>query len=77
MGIGILSYAEYAGPDNWSTPTDLAVHTLPPGVRAQVPGFETWFRLLDEKALLGRVSSRDQLAGCAFVARSGPIDALT
>lgn len=49
VGIGILSYVGYPGLDTWSTPTDLAVYTVPPGVRAQVPSFETWFRLLDEE----------------------------
>lgn len=49
VGIGILSYVGYPGLDTWSTPTDLAVYTLPRGVRAQVPAFETWFRLLDEE----------------------------
>ncbi|MCS0601455.1 hypothetical protein NX794_09470 [Streptomyces sp. LP11] len=49
VGVGILSYVGYPGLDDWSTPTDLAVYTLPRGVRAQVPAFETWFRLLDER----------------------------
>ncbi|MFD9003234.1 hypothetical protein ACFV0T_20025 [Streptomyces sp. NPDC059582] len=49
VGIGVLSYVGYPGLDTWSTPTDLAVYTVPPGVRAQVPSFETWFRLLDEE----------------------------
>ncbi|MFJ4931384.1 hypothetical protein [Streptomyces sp. NPDC088736] len=49
VGVGILSYVGYPGLDTWDTPTDLAVYTLPPGVRAQVPAFETWFRLLDEE----------------------------
>jgi len=48
-GIGVLSFVGYPGLDDWDTPTDLAVYTLPPGVRAQVPAFETWFRLLDEE----------------------------
>ncbi|MFI1449511.1 hypothetical protein [Streptomyces virginiae] len=39
----------YPGLDDWTTPTDLTVYTLPAGVRAQVPAFETWFRLLDEE----------------------------
>jgi hypothetical protein len=49
VGIGILSFVGYPGLDSWSTPTDLAVYTLPLGVEAQVPSFETWFRLLDEE----------------------------
>ncbi|MFF1473934.1 hypothetical protein OG981_05015 [Streptomyces mirabilis] len=49
VGIGILSYVGYPGLSTWDTPTDLAVYTLPHGVRAQVPAFETWFRLLDEE----------------------------
>ncbi|MEU6343170.1 hypothetical protein ABZ883_19765 [Streptomyces sp. NPDC046977] len=49
VGIGILSYVGYPGLETWSTDTDLEVYTLPPGVRAQVPAFETWFRLLDEE----------------------------
>ncbi|MFI5687245.1 hypothetical protein [Streptomyces sp. NPDC051636] len=49
VGIGILSYVGYPGLDTWSVPTDLTVYTLPPGVRALVPSFETWFRLLDEQ----------------------------
>ncbi|MGV9761317.1 MULTISPECIES: hypothetical protein [Streptomyces] len=49
VGIGILSYVGYPGLDSWTTPTDLAVYTLPRGVRALVPSFETWFRLLDER----------------------------
>ncbi|WP_406276066.1 hypothetical protein OHT93_31270 [Streptomyces sp. NBC_00191] len=49
VGIGVLSYVGYPGLDDWSTPTDLEVYTLPSGVRAQVPAFETWFRLLDEE----------------------------
>lgn len=49
VGIGILSYVGYPGLETWSTETDLEVYTLPPGVRAQVPAFETWFRLLDEE----------------------------
>lgn len=49
VGIGILSYVGYPGLDTWSTPTNLAVYRLPPGVRALVPSFETWFRLLDEQ----------------------------
>lgn len=48
-GIGVLSFVGYPGLDSWDTPTDLAVYTLPAGTRAQVPAFETWFRLLDEK----------------------------
>ncbi|MFJ7587551.1 hypothetical protein ACIQZO_09170 [Streptomyces sp. NPDC097617] len=50
VGIGILSYVGYPGLTTWSTPTDLAVYTLPRGFRAQVPAFETWFRLLDEES---------------------------
>ncbi|MEU6238611.1 hypothetical protein [Kitasatospora sp. NPDC047058] len=49
VGIGILSYVGYPGLENWTTPTDLAVYTLPPGRQAAVPSFETWFRLLDEQ----------------------------
>ncbi|MET8413792.1 hypothetical protein ABZV34_38195 [Streptomyces sp. NPDC005195] len=49
VGIGILSYVGYPGLDTWDTPTDLEVFTLPAGVRVEVPAFETWFRLLDEK----------------------------
>ncbi|MFG1879460.1 hypothetical protein ACGFIV_31960 [Sphaerisporangium sp. NPDC049003] len=49
VGIGILSYAGYPGLNDWSIPTDLAVYTLPAGVQARVPSFETWFRLLDEE----------------------------
>ncbi|WP_225808581.1 hypothetical protein [Streptomyces spinosus] len=49
VGIGVLSYVGYPGLDTWSVPTDLAVYTLPPGVRALVPSFETWFRVLDER----------------------------
>ncbi|MFI8361887.1 hypothetical protein ACIGD1_17170 [Streptomyces sp. NPDC085612] len=49
VGVGVLSYVGYPGLDDWSTPTDLEVYTLPAGVRAQVPAFETWFRLLDEE----------------------------
>ncbi|MGW4567322.1 hypothetical protein ACWEN3_34695 [Streptomyces sp. NPDC004561] len=48
-GVGILSYVGYPGLETWSTPTDLAVYTVPTGVRALVPAFETWFRLLDEQ----------------------------
>ncbi|MFR9791290.1 hypothetical protein ACL07V_21960 [Streptomyces sp. MB22_4] len=48
-GIGVLSFVGYPGLDTWTTPTDLAVYTVPAQVRAQVPAFETWFRLLDEK----------------------------
>ncbi|MCW2879938.1 MAG: pSRTUE45c [Sphaerisporangium sp.] len=49
VGIGILSYAGYPGLNDWSVPTNLAVYTLPVGVQALVPSFETWFRLLDEE----------------------------
>lgn len=49
VGIGILSYVGYPGLQNWTTPTDLAVYTLPPGAQVEVPSFETWFRLLDEQ----------------------------
>ncbi|GAA2395146.1 hypothetical protein Cme02nite_55300 [Catellatospora methionotrophica] len=49
VGIGVLSYVGYPGLEDWSTPTGLAVYTLPPHQRAQVPSFETWFRLLDEQ----------------------------
>ncbi|WNI16414.1 hypothetical protein [Actinacidiphila sp. ITFR-21] len=49
VGIGILSYVGFPGLDTWSYPQDLAVYTLPAGVQAQVPTFETWFRLLDEQ----------------------------
>ncbi|MFD6938037.1 hypothetical protein ACFWAP_18055 [Streptomyces goshikiensis] len=49
VGIGVLSYVGYPGLEDWSTPTDLEVYTLPAGARAQVPAFETWFRLLDEE----------------------------
>ncbi|MFC0860696.1 hypothetical protein ACFHYQ_00140 [Sphaerimonospora cavernae] len=49
VGIGILSYVGFPGLDTFDTPTDLAVYTLPEGVQARVPSFETWFRLLDEE----------------------------
>jgi hypothetical protein len=49
VGIGILSYAGFPGLESFDTPTDLAVYTLPRGARAQVPSFETWFRLLDQE----------------------------
>ncbi|MFC4588820.1 hypothetical protein ACFO8L_22210 [Sphaerisporangium corydalis] len=48
-GIGILSYAGFPGLNDFSDPTNLAVYTLPTGVQARVPSFETWFRLLDEE----------------------------
>ena len=49
VGIGMLSYAGFPGLQSYNTPTDLAVYTLPRGTRVQVPSFETWFRLLDQK----------------------------
>jgi hypothetical protein len=49
VGIGVLSYAGYPGLNDWDTPTNLAVYTVPVGVQARVPSFETWFRLLDEE----------------------------
>ena len=49
VGIGILSYVGFPGLESYDTPTDLAVYTLPQGTQVQVPGFETWFRILDEE----------------------------
>lgn len=49
VGIGMLSYAGFPGLESYDTPTDLAVYTLPHGIQVQVPSFETWFRLLDQK----------------------------
>ena len=49
VGIGMLSYAGFPGLGSFNTPTDLAVYTLPRGTQAQVPSFETWFRLLDQE----------------------------
>ena len=50
VGIGMLSYAGFPGLESYGTPTDLAVYTLPRGTQAQVPSFETWFRLLDQES---------------------------
>jgi hypothetical protein len=49
VGIGVLSYVGFPGLESHTIPTDLAVYTLPRDAQAQVPSFETWFRLLDEE----------------------------
>jgi hypothetical protein len=49
VGIGILSYVGFPGLESYDTPTDLAVYTVPQDIQAQVPSFETWFRLLDQE----------------------------
>ncbi len=59
VGVGILSYVGFPGLETWSFPMDLAVYTLPRGVRAPVPTFERWFRLLDDQVRFPRTALRD------------------
>lgn len=49
VGIGILSFVGDPELSTSSTPTDLAVYTLPDGVEPVVPTFEAWFRLLENE----------------------------
>ncbi|GIF73352.1 hypothetical protein [Asanoa siamensis] len=69
VGVGILSYVGYPGLDAWSYPTDLAVYTLPRGVRATVPTFAEWFRLVGHRIGFPRAALRDLERAYARVGR--------